>query len=216
MPLTPMRFKDYVWPHNPRTYSISYRRAVASDKVPFQHYYMQDLGLDYRVLSGEGEFSGADAYDEFKRLAAVFYDPGAGTLIHPVWQPAQAYFVALELTQEPRSDYIAYRFEFWEDTARHTPGTYAAGDAAEPHSPPAGGGSGSTGGGTPNSPTGGSTTPAPPSPSASTAKTHTVREGETLVTIAAAHGTTPAAIIRVNPNVRPAGGLASGTVLRLE
>lgn len=215
MPLTPMRFKDYVWPHNPRTYSISYRRAVASDKVPFQHYYMQDLGLDYRVLSGEGEFAGVGAYDEFKKLASVFYDPGPGLLVHPVWQPAQAHFVALELTQEPRSDYISYRFEFWEDTERHAPGVYTVEDAAEPPSPPTGGTNGSTGNSGSYPPTGGgsgstgSASPASP-------KTHTVREGETLVTIAAEHETTPAVIIRVNPNVRPAEDLVNGTVLRLE
>ena len=26
MLLTPMRYKDYIWPHNPATYSITYER----------------------------------------------------------------------------------------------------------------------------------------------------------------------------------------------
>ena len=30
-----MRYKDYVWPHNPRVYSIDYERKMAVNKVPF-------------------------------------------------------------------------------------------------------------------------------------------------------------------------------------
>lgn len=106
MELTPMQYKSYVWPHNPRTYTIQYVRKVAVHKVPFGRYAMQDLGLGRRVMKGEGEFYGAGAYEEFKKLASVFYHSGPGTLIHPVWQSAKAYFVDLTLAQEPRQDYV--------------------------------------------------------------------------------------------------------------
>ena len=33
MNLAPMRYKDYVWPHNPETYTISFKRQVAVAKV---------------------------------------------------------------------------------------------------------------------------------------------------------------------------------------
>ena len=36
-------------------------------------------------------------------------------LVHPVWQTAEAYFVDLALRQEPRADYVSYRFAFWEE-----------------------------------------------------------------------------------------------------
>ena len=114
MKLAAMRYKDYVWPHNPRTYTIDYQRNVAVQKVPFGRYHLQDLGLTRRVMRGEGEFVGEGAYDEFKRLASVFYLPGPGPLIHPVWQAAEVYFVDLSLRQEPRADYVAYSFTFWE------------------------------------------------------------------------------------------------------
>ena len=39
-----MRFKEYVWPHNPRVYSIDYERIMAINKIPFGLYYLQDLG----------------------------------------------------------------------------------------------------------------------------------------------------------------------------
>lgn len=90
MLLTPMRYKDYIWPHNPTTYSITYERQVALHKVPFGRYYMQDLGQSCRVMRGEGVFYGEGAYDEFKKLATVFYGGGPGLLIHPVWQISNA------------------------------------------------------------------------------------------------------------------------------
>lgn len=114
MLLSPMRYKDYIWPHNPATYSITYERLIASHKVPFGRYYMQDLGLSCRVMRGQGEFFGADAYEEFKRLATVFYGGGPGLLIHPIWQISNAYFTALKLEQAPLPDYVRYSFQFQE------------------------------------------------------------------------------------------------------
>lgn len=115
MKLNPMRYKDYVWPHNPRVYTIDYERQVAVEKVPFGLYHLQDLGRTRRVMRGEGEFVGPDAYAQFGALANVFYKEGPGPLIHPLWQAANAYFVELSLKQEPRPDYVSYSFTFWED-----------------------------------------------------------------------------------------------------
>ena len=120
MLLTPMRYKEYVWPHNPRVYSIDYERIMAVNKVPFGLYYLQDLGRTRRVMKGEGEFIGEDAYTQFGQLANVFYSGGPGQLIHPLWQTANAYFVSLRLEQEPRPDYVRYSFSFWEDDSWYT------------------------------------------------------------------------------------------------
>lgn len=115
MNLSPMRYKDYVWPHNPRVYTIDYEREMVQSKVPYGLYHLQDLGRSCRVMRGEGEFAGPDAYAQFGALANVFYSPGAGPLVHPLWQAANAYFVELSLKQEPRPDYVSYSFVFWED-----------------------------------------------------------------------------------------------------
>lgn len=125
MGLAPMRFKAYTWPHNPETYSVSYERRMAAQNAPFGKWVMQELGAGYRVMRGEGVFTGPDAYQEFRKLAAVFAQEGPGLLVHPVWQAARAYFVTLELTEEPLPDYVRYRFAFWEDG-----GTVAAAAAA--------------------------------------------------------------------------------------
>ena len=114
MILSPMRFKDYVWPHNPRTYEIGYRRDVASHPIPFGNYVLQGMGRRHRVLRGAGEFVGPGAYQEFKKLATVFYDTTPGVLVHPLWDMAKAYFVSLQLNQEPTENYVSYSFEFWE------------------------------------------------------------------------------------------------------
>lgn len=114
MKLSAMRYKGYVWPHNPGRYEIGFQRDVASRAVPFGEYTLQQMGRRHRILRGSGAFVGENAYAEFKKLASVFYDPTPGLLIHPLWDAAMAYFVALELEQEPTENYVAYRFEFWE------------------------------------------------------------------------------------------------------
>jgi LysM repeat protein len=114
MTLPPMRYKNYVWPHNPKVYAIEFRRPVAAHKVPFGRYVLQNMGLSYRVLKGEGEFFGEGAYNEFKKLAALFYEESPGLLQHPVWQDANAYFVSLNVNNEPAEDFVSYSFEFWE------------------------------------------------------------------------------------------------------
>ena len=118
--LAPMRYKTYTWPHNPRVYSIDYERKMAVHKTPFGLFRLQDLGRTNRIMEGEGEFVGDDAYAQFGQLANVFYSGGPGLLIHPLWQTANAYFVSLRLEQEPRPDYVRYSFTFWEDDSWYT------------------------------------------------------------------------------------------------
>jgi len=113
--LTAMRYKNYTWPYNPETYGIVWKRTVAVHKVPFGGYALQDLGRTCRVMRGQGTFHGPKAYEEFRKLAAVFIQDGPGMLVHPVWQASSAYFVSLELVEKPLPDYVQYSFEFWED-----------------------------------------------------------------------------------------------------
>ncbi len=109
-----MRFGSFVWPNNPRTYTISCKRQTAVHKIPMGGFAVQDLGRTATVMQGEGEFFGAGAYDTFQELLSVFQKGGQQMLVHPVWQTASAYFTELTLTQEPRDDYLAYRFTFCE------------------------------------------------------------------------------------------------------
>ena len=72
MRLSSMRYKNYTWPHNPETFVVEYRRQMAAHKIPLGGCVLQDLGVNCRILRGEGEFAGPGAYEEFKALAAVF------------------------------------------------------------------------------------------------------------------------------------------------
>ena len=121
MNLSPMRYKNYTWPHNPKVYNIEYERKMVEQKVPYGGYLLQDLGSTRRVMRGEGEFVGADAYRQFGLLANVFYSRGSGVLVHPVWQAARAYFVSLKLEQVPRENYVKYSFVFWEEENGYVP-----------------------------------------------------------------------------------------------
>lgn len=122
MKLSSMRYKSFVWPHNPTVYTVTFQRNMALHKVPFGRYRLQSLGMTRRVMKGEGEFVGEGAYRQIQALGSVFYENTPGVLVHPLWNTTSAWFVNLELVQEPREDYVKYRFEFWEDYAGYQTG----------------------------------------------------------------------------------------------
>ena len=191
MILSPMRFKNFVWPHNPRVYAITYERKIAVHKIPFGRHYLQSLGQTRRVLRGEGEFVGEGAYDTFKKLATVFYEETPGVLAHPVWMTTTAWFAGLELRQEPRRDYVAYSFEFWEVMADGNTGELERRTTAEPGS---GTGTADTGQG---------------------ALWHTVVRGDTLWGIARKYGVALDRIIALNPDIRNPNLIYPGQRVRI-
>ena len=203
MILSPMRFKNFVWPHNPRVYSITYERKIAVHKIPFGRHYLQSLGQTRRVLKGEGEFVGEGAYDTFKALASVFYEETPGVLVHPVWTTITAWFAGLELRQEPRRDYVAYSFEFWEvvsdSTAELTAVTANSGAAS------ANGGSASGSGAA--------------SGAVSTAvqeEWYTVVKGDTLWGLSRRYGVALSTIIALNPQIKNPNLIYVGQKVRIK
>lgn len=191
MILSPMRFKNFVWPHNPRVYSITYERKIAVHKIPFGRHHLQSLGQTRRVLRGEGEFVGEGAYDTFKQLATVFYEETPGVLAHPVWMTTTAWFAGLELRQEPRRDYVAYSFEFWEMVGDGNTGALERRTTAEPEP---GTGTADMGQG---------------------ARWHTVVRGDTLWGIAGQYGVALDRIIALNPDIRNPNLIYPGQRVRI-
>lgn len=190
MSLSPMRFKTFIWPHNPKIYEIEFRRRVVTHKVPFGVYTLQSLGRTNRILRGEGEFCGAGAYDKFKELACLFYDDTPGILVHPLWQTSNAYLVDLTLRQESTEDYVSYSFEFWECYDG-----YAAGDKAQ------------------NVISG--TVTAAVNTATAAGKWHTVAAGECMWSIASACGLSVQRLIALNPQVKNPNLIVPGEKLRI-
>lgn len=193
--LPPMRYKEFVFPHNPRVYAVEFKRELAVRKAPMGAYTIQDLGRTCRVLRGEGEFIGRGAYDTFKALATVFYAGGAGTLRHPVWQASQAFFAELSLRQEPREDYVAYAFVFYED---YTGAREAPVQAVKSAAPPSGGAG------------------QKPAAGQSAAVYHTVLAGDTLWAISKEYGLTLAALLQLNPAISNPNVIRAGQKVRVK
>jgi len=187
-----MRFKNFTWPHNPEVYTVEYRRRIAVHQVPFGRCVMQELGGTYRVLKGEGVFTGWNAYGQFKELAAVFQEEGPGLLVHPVWHTERAYFASLEVEEEPLPDFVRYRFEFWEDWGGYDS---ALKEAAVENS-------------------GGSDSGQAPA-DAQSQKIHTVRKGDTLWGIARQYGVELTALIRTNPQIKNPNLIYPGEAVRV-
>lgn len=192
MELSPMRYKTFTWPNNPRTYTIEYRRTMANHKVPFGRYHLQDLGLVRRVMKGEGEFVGEDAYEQFMALASVFYTEGPGVLVHPVWQMVNAYFVELSLVQEPRRDYVRYTFTFWENYDGYGAGATEAAPSAQTE------------------------TASPSRKRESEQVWHTVVKGESLWRIARDYGVELKEVISLNPEIKNPNLIHPGEKVRVK
>lgn len=115
MKLSPLKYKKYTWPANPTTYSLKFEKNTAVHHYPYTNINeVDDTGMKPREISGEGEFIGEGAYEEFQKLASVFYSSGPGPLVHPIWQIQQAVFNRLEVAQEPTPNYVKYYFGFIE------------------------------------------------------------------------------------------------------
>jgi len=107
-------FKAFTWPINPEKYQEAFLREPLYDKTDSGDSVFAGMGPMKRVITGSGAFFGADAYTHFNNLAKVFSDPAKGTLTHPVCGSRTVYFTQLQMTQSPKSDYVAYSFEFTE------------------------------------------------------------------------------------------------------
>ena len=180
MLLTPMRFKNYTWPHNPEIYAVERRRRLAVHPVPYGGCVIQDLGRTYRVLRGEGVFAGPGAYQRFQQLAEVFQEEGAGLLVHPIWQTERAWFAALTVEEEPLPDYVRYSFAFWEDGGTGTALTELPAETVGGSSAVSTASGGETGSG----------------------RVCVVRKGDTLWGIAGTYGVALTELIRANPQIK--------------
>ena len=115
-----LKYKTFVWPHNPTVYKEEYLREP--------QYYKGDDGesflclfpiinvvtnVDEDHLDHYGTRQAIDdAFVQFKKLAKLFKETTPGNLEHPIWGIRYCYLTGLEMTQEPKDNYVSYRFTF--------------------------------------------------------------------------------------------------------
>lgn len=177
MKLSPLKYKTYTWPVNPARYSLRFEKNTAVHHYPYTNINeVDDTGMKPREASGEGEFIGEGAYEEFQRLASIFYSKGPGALIHPIWQIQQAIFTKLEVEQEPTPNYVKYSFGFIE----HSPEVKVQEKKKAP-----------------------TTAIGKPKPQTkATPKTHTVKSGDTMWAIAKRNKMSLKQLVEKNPKIK--------------
>lgn len=124
MNLNVMKFKSYIWPHNPSTIDISVKRDLKEIMIPFRGSIVQDYGREKRIVSGTGQFFGEDCIKQFESLFLVFKQGGSGYLSLPEMDSFLAIFKELELTESSLPNVLNYNFEFWEDLTPDTKNVY--------------------------------------------------------------------------------------------
>lgn len=115
MNLNVMKFKNYVWPHNPSTINISVKRDLKEVLIPFKGSIIQDYGREKRIVSGSGQFFGDDCIEQFDSLFLVFKQGGRGFLYLPGMDSFLAVFKELKLVGNSMPNILTYNFEFWEE-----------------------------------------------------------------------------------------------------
>ena len=106
-----LSYKTFVWPHNPHTYRETTTRTPEYYTQDGETYFRGMSGLK-RTISGSGVFYGANAYEQYKKLQRLSEEAVAGNLEHPIFGIRYCYLTLLEVTQEPKENYVSYRFEF--------------------------------------------------------------------------------------------------------
>lgn len=112
-----LRFKTFVWPQNPHTCREEFLREPVYVRNELGETVFSGMTQMKRTVTGSGAFFGEHAYERFQALAELFAENSTGELIHPLWGTRVVWFTELEVTQEPRVDYVSYRFTFREADA---------------------------------------------------------------------------------------------------
>lgn len=109
-----MQFRNFTWPNEPSSLRVTSRRRTALLEEPGGGWTLQDLGTAARTVTGEGVFFGETAYESLRTLEALLAQGGAGALTLSHVGTLQAVLTELEGGQEPRENFVRYRFTFVE------------------------------------------------------------------------------------------------------
>ena len=63
-----MKYKDYIWHHNPKELHVSTLKNLKETIIPFNGSVFQNFGREKRIVKGTGEFFGEDCIEQFDEL----------------------------------------------------------------------------------------------------------------------------------------------------
>ncbi|MDK2802104.1 MAG: DNA circularization N-terminal domain-containing protein [Oscillospiraceae bacterium] len=109
------RFKDFLFPCNPKKFSITHSKNIASYSSPFNTPLSFDIGMNNKIVSGEGFLFGDDAFSQYSSLSNIFSDPSPGLLHIPHISSFSAIFSNLSIIGEGLPNLITYSFSFIEN-----------------------------------------------------------------------------------------------------
>lgn len=113
-----MKYKDYIWHHNPKELHVSTLKNLKETIIPFNGSVFQNFGREKRIVKGTGEFFGEDCIEQFDELFKLFKNKSSGFLSIPNMSPFLAEFKSLEMNIQTKPNVISYSFEFWEDMSK--------------------------------------------------------------------------------------------------
>lgn len=111
-----LQFGRFTWPENPEKCRVNVTRAPIFLKNADGELVYSRMGTVRRRITGSGVFTGAGAVTAFQALANTVYLANGGTMVHPAMGNIAGYMTAVEMTQLPTDDFVAYSFTFEEAT----------------------------------------------------------------------------------------------------
>lgn len=110
-----LRYKGVDLRVYPKSLTVKQERKVVRTPNPFSGCAVQEVGLGPLTVSGEGEFTGSHAGQDFREVETLFRQTGSGLLQIPGRAPVQAYFTELAMKQQAGPDFVEFAFTFVED-----------------------------------------------------------------------------------------------------
>lgn len=109
-----MQFRNFTWPNEPSSLRVTSRRRTGPARGAGRRLDAAGPRTSARTVTGEGVFFGETAYESLRTLEALLAQGSAGALTLPHVGTLQAVLTELEGGQEPRENFVRYRFTFVE------------------------------------------------------------------------------------------------------
>lgn len=99
----------FTFMENPETYRIQAVREPQYTVNSENEFEYAGLGPMCRIITATGVFRGDYAYENYNTLQVFMAMGKPGKLVHPIWGEMSCYLTELEMLNETRDKYIAYK-----------------------------------------------------------------------------------------------------------